>query len=55
MRATSCWVIRRADNDNWRCRGRMDCGESIAETATEETGIDCEVTGLVGFRRILAK
>ena len=47
-------VIRRSDNDNWALPGgAMDCGESIAQAAVretkEETGIDCEVTGLVGI------
>jgi ADP-ribose pyrophosphatase YjhB (NUDIX family) len=47
-------MIRRSDNDNWALPGgAMDCGESIAQAAVretkEETGIDCEVTGLVGI------
>ena len=47
-------VIRRSDNDNWALPGgAMDCGERMAEAAVretkEETGIDCEVTGLVGI------
>ncbi len=47
-------VIRRSDNDNWALPGgAMDCGETIVEAAVretkEETGIDCEVTGLVGI------
>jgi ADP-ribose pyrophosphatase YjhB (NUDIX family) len=47
-------VIRRTDNDNWALPGgAMDCGESMGEAAVretkEETGIDCEVTGLVGI------
>lgn len=47
-------VIRRADNDNWALPGgAMDCGETIAQAAIretkEETGIDCEITGLVGI------
>ena len=45
---------RRPDNDLWALPGGgMDLGESIAETAVrevkEETGIDVEVTGLVGI------
>lgn len=46
-------VIHRTDNDNWAVPGgAMDLGESMVECAVretrEETGIDCEVTGLVG-------
>jgi 8-oxo-dGTP pyrophosphatase MutT (NUDIX family) len=47
-------VIHRSDNDNWALPGgAMDLGESLVTTAVrevkEETGIDCEVTGLVGI------
>jgi 8-oxo-dGTP pyrophosphatase MutT (NUDIX family) len=47
-------VIHRTDNDNWALPGgAMDLGESLTTTAVrevkEETGIDCEVTGLVGI------
>jgi 8-oxo-dGTP pyrophosphatase MutT (NUDIX family) len=47
-------VIHRTDNDNWAFPGgAMDLGESLITTAVrevkEETGIDCEVTGLVGI------
>jgi 8-oxo-dGTP pyrophosphatase MutT (NUDIX family) len=47
-------MIRRTDNDNWAVPGgAMDLGESITETAVretrEETGIDSEITGLVGI------
>jgi ADP-ribose pyrophosphatase YjhB (NUDIX family) len=47
-------LIRRSDNGNYSLPGgAMDLGESIAETAVretqEETGIRCEVTGLVGI------
>lgn len=47
-------MIRRSDNDNWALPGGgLELGESIAETAVrevkEETGVDCEVTGLVGI------
>ena len=47
-------LIRRTDNGNWAVPGGgMDLGESITETAVretrEETGIDCEITGLVGI------
>lgn len=46
-------LIRRTDNDNWALPGgAMDPGESMTQTAVreveEETGILCEVTGLVG-------
>ena len=47
-------MIRRTDNGNWAVPGGgMDLGESITETAIretrEETGITCEITGLVGI------
>ncbi|MFC5186038.1 NUDIX hydrolase [Actinomadura harenae] len=47
-------MIRRTDNDNWALPGgAIDLGESIAEAGVretkEETGIDCEITGLVGL------
>ena len=47
-------LIRRTDNDNWAVPGGgMDLGESITDTAVretrEETGITCEITGLVGI------
>ena len=47
-------MIRRADNGNWAVPGgAMDLGESIIDTAIretgEETGIVCEITGLVGI------
>jgi len=47
-------LMRRTDNDNWAVPGgSMDFGESITETAVretrEETGIECEITGLVGI------
>jgi ADP-ribose pyrophosphatase YjhB (NUDIX family) len=47
-------LIRRTDNDNWSLPGgAMDIGESMADAAVretkEETGIDCEITGLVGI------
>lgn len=47
-------LMRRSDNDNWAMPGgAMDCGETIAQAAVretkEETGIDCEIIGLVGI------
>jgi ADP-ribose pyrophosphatase YjhB (NUDIX family) len=47
-------MIRRSDNDNWAVPGgAIDLGESMVQAAIretrEETGIDCEITGLVGI------
>lgn len=47
-------LIKRTDNGNWSLPGgAMELGESIADSAArevqEETGIDCEITGLVGI------
>ncbi|MGO9277560.1 MAG: NUDIX hydrolase [Streptosporangiaceae bacterium] len=47
-------LIRRSDNDNWAIPGGgIDLGESVAEAAvretSEESGIDCQITGLVGI------
>jgi 8-oxo-dGTP pyrophosphatase MutT (NUDIX family) len=47
-------MIRRTDNGNWAVPGGgMDPGESLTGTAIretqEETGITCEITGLVGI------
>jgi ADP-ribose pyrophosphatase YjhB (NUDIX family) len=47
-------MIRRSDNDNWALPGgAMDLGESLPDCGVretkEETGIDCEITGLVGI------
>ncbi|MCK2213359.1 NUDIX domain-containing protein [Actinomadura sp. ATCC 31491] len=46
-------LIRRSDNGNWALPGgAVDLGESIPQAAIretlEETGITCEITGLVG-------
>lgn len=47
-------MIKRSDNDNWAVPGgAIDLGESMVDAAVretrEETGIDCEVTGIVGI------
>ena len=47
-------LIRRSDNDNWAVPGgAIDLGESMTQAAIretkEESGIDCEITGLVGI------
>jgi ADP-ribose pyrophosphatase YjhB (NUDIX family) len=47
-------LIRRSDNDNWAIPGGgIDLGESLIHAAVretrEETGIDCEITGLAGI------
>jgi 8-oxo-dGTP pyrophosphatase MutT (NUDIX family) len=47
-------LIRRTDNDKWALPGgAIDLGESVRQAAVretkEETGIDCEITGIVGI------
>ena len=47
-------LIRRTDNQNWAVPGgAIDLGESMVQAAIretkEESGIDCEITGLVGI------
>src|SRR5690242_21763699 len=47
-------LIRRSDNQNWAVPGgAIDLGESMVQAAVretkEETGVDCEVTGLIGI------
>jgi 8-oxo-dGTP pyrophosphatase MutT (NUDIX family) len=47
-------LIRRSDNDNWAVPGgAIDLSESVTEAAIretrEESGIDCQITGLVGI------
>jgi ADP-ribose pyrophosphatase YjhB (NUDIX family) len=47
-------LIRRSDNDNWAVPGgAIDLGESMTQAAVretkEESGIDCEIDGLVGI------
>jgi len=47
-------MIRRTDNDNWAVPGgAIDLGESVAQAAVretrEESGIECEITGIIGI------
>jgi ADP-ribose pyrophosphatase YjhB (NUDIX family) len=46
-------LIKRSDNNNWALPGgAIDLGESMTQAGIretkEETGIDCEITGLIG-------
>jgi ADP-ribose pyrophosphatase YjhB (NUDIX family) len=50
----SLLMIRRTDNGNWALPGgAIDLGESVVQAAVretlEESGIVCEVTGIVGI------
>lgn len=52
--ASEVLLIRRSDNDNWAVPGgAVDLGESVAQAAVretkEESGIDCQITGLIGI------
>jgi ADP-ribose pyrophosphatase YjhB (NUDIX family) len=50
----SVLMIRRTDNGNWALPGgAVDLGESVAQAAVretrEESGIECEITGIAGI------
>ena len=50
----SILMIRRSDNGNWAVPGgAIDLGESVAQAAVretlEESGIECEITGIAGI------
>lgn len=52
--ASEILMIRRTDNGNWAVPGgAIDLGESVTQAAVretrEETGIECEVTGIAGI------
>jgi 8-oxo-dGTP pyrophosphatase MutT (NUDIX family) len=47
-------MIQRSDNDNWAVPGgAIDLGESMVQAAvretSEESGIECRITGIVGI------
>jgi ADP-ribose pyrophosphatase YjhB (NUDIX family) len=47
-------LVRRADNGNWALPGgAVELGESLAQAAVretrEESGVDCEITGIAGI------
>jgi ADP-ribose pyrophosphatase YjhB (NUDIX family) len=52
--AAEILLIRRTDNGNWAVPGgAVDLGESVAQAGVretlEESGIQCEITGIVGI------
>ena len=52
--ASEVLMIRRSDNDNWAVPGgAIDLGESMTQAAIretrEETGVECQITGIVGI------
>ncbi|HET6292224.1 MAG TPA: NUDIX domain-containing protein [Kribbella sp.] len=52
--ASEILMIRRSDNGNWAVPGgAIDLGESMSQAGVretfEETGIECEITGIVGI------
>ena len=52
--AAQILMIRRSDNNNWAVPGdAIDLGESMSQAGVretlEETGIHCEITGVIGI------